>query len=168
MKPVLLLTLMLLLFTPAQAEQFPKMQFEDIFGNIVHLGEVSEKPKIIILSKPGLSNRRHNVAWLENILKATDRETGPTIHMISDFTGLPGFINKDSLRRKMLEKSKGPEKKALERLLFDWHGDARPILEKDSQIHVFVVDPKNEIRKIVYGFYKPKKVDLVLEALKGL
>lgn len=151
-----------------QAETFPSFQFEDVRGREVLLGAKAEKKSVIVLSKPGRSNRDVNEAWMEALLDKLGKRADLDLFLLADFAGLPGFLDKDKLRKKMLEKSQGKKRSVLETMLFDWHGEARPKLARDSQIAVYVVDAEGEIRETVIGFVKPERVDRVVKAVEKL
>lgn len=152
----------------AQAETFPTLKFEDVRGKVVLLGERAKKASVIVLSKPGRANRKVNEAWIEALLPELGERSDLDLFMLADFAGLPGFLNKDKLRKKMLDKSQGTGRAVLETMLFDWHGEARPQLVEDSQIYVYIVDDKGEVTERVVGFVKPERVKRVVKATQRL
>ena len=168
MRNIVIACLILFASTAVQAEIFPFFKFEDVRGKVVFLGEKAKKANVIVLSKPGRGSRKANEAWMKALLPELGDKEDIDLVMIADFAGLPGFLDKDKLRQKMLSKADRDGRAVLETMLFDWHGEARPKLAKDSQIYVYVVDADGRIAKKVVGFVKPERVTSIVKAVEKL
>lgn len=150
----------------APGEPFPGLTFIDIQGRTHPVARDSEKLTLVVVSERGRRARKRNEAWLKALLKEFGSDSSVRIWLVADFKGLPGFIDKDNLRAKMLETAETAEDRAvLEHMLFDWTGTTRNQLALNSQIYVFLVSPDGKVLNRVIGDLTEQRIQAVRAAM---